>query len=161
MRFLKFFAVVCLLSGCATVSSSRNFISPGSLDDLAAESQQAMIVEPLSHSWARITTWERTNGRWQRVFWPMRAMVGRNGIAPLNEKREGDGRTPSGTYSVLTAFGYAPVFDTKLSYRQATENNFWVDDVNSSQYNQWVIGKPEANSFEEMKRKTTFINTGL
>lgn len=82
----------------------------------------------------------------------MQAMVGRHGIALLNEKKEGDGRTPSGVYPIGTAFGYAPSFDTKLAYRQVTENDFWIDDVDSPQYNQWVTGKPRASSFEKMRR---------
>jgi len=39
-----------------------------------------------------------------------------------------------------------------MPYRQATEDDFWVDDVNSEEYNQWVKGKPRAASWEKMKR---------
>src|SRR5438552_375474 len=84
-----------LLSGCATLSPSKNILPPQSLQNLPAETHQAIVVEPLNSSRARITTWERKDNQWRQVFWPMRAMVGRQGIAPLNEKREGDSRTPS------------------------------------------------------------------
>ncbi len=57
---------------------------------------------------------------------------------PLVEKKEGDGKTPSGIYPLGPAFGYASSMDTGLAYRQATDNDFWVDDVRSLQYNQWV-----------------------
>jgi len=90
----------------------------------------------------------------------MRAMVGRKGIAPLNEKREGDGRTPSGIYPIGPAFGYASSFNTKLVYRQSTKNDFWVDDVNSRQYNQWVTGTPDAKSFEKMHRSDDLYKYG-
>jgi L,D-peptidoglycan transpeptidase YkuD (ErfK/YbiS/YcfS/YnhG family) len=39
-----------------------------------------------------------------------------------------------------------------MAYRQATDNDFWVDDVNSGDYNQWVKGEPQAASWEKMKR---------
>jgi L,D-peptidoglycan transpeptidase YkuD (ErfK/YbiS/YcfS/YnhG family) len=39
-----------------------------------------------------------------------------------------------------------------MPYRQATEDDFWVDDVNSEDYNKWVKGKPNAASWEKMKR---------
>lgn len=119
------------------------------------------MVEPLTGSEAKVSTWEFKDRNWQPVFGSMAATVGRNGIAPLNEKREGDGRTPSGTYALGPAFGYAPALDTKLVYRQATDNDFWVDDVESSQYNQWVTGKPNAASFEEMRRKDDLYQIGV
>jgi L,D-peptidoglycan transpeptidase YkuD (ErfK/YbiS/YcfS/YnhG family) len=39
-----------------------------------------------------------------------------------------------------------------MPYRQATDDDFWVDDVNSEDYNKWVKGKPNAASWEKMKR---------
>jgi L,D-peptidoglycan transpeptidase YkuD (ErfK/YbiS/YcfS/YnhG family) len=39
-----------------------------------------------------------------------------------------------------------------MPYRQATEDDFWVDDVNSEDYNKWVKGKPNAASWEKMRR---------
>ena len=39
-----------------------------------------------------------------------------------------------------------------MPYRQATDDDFWVDDVNSEDYNKWVKGKPHAASWEKMKR---------
>ena len=39
-----------------------------------------------------------------------------------------------------------------MPYRQATDDDFWVDDVNSEDYNKWVEGDPNAASWEKMKR---------
>ena len=156
-----YFCILLFFGGCATLSPSQNIQPPASFSNLSKEVQQVIVVDPLKASYARITTWELKNGQWHPVFWPMKAMVGRKGVAPLNEKREGDGRTPSGTYALGTAFGYAASVKTKLSYRQATERDFWVDDVNSSQYNQWVTGIPEAKSFELMKRKDDLYAYGV
>jgi L,D-peptidoglycan transpeptidase YkuD (ErfK/YbiS/YcfS/YnhG family) len=39
-----------------------------------------------------------------------------------------------------------------MPYRQATDDDFWVDDVDSEDYNKWVKGKPNAASWEKMKR---------
>jgi L,D-peptidoglycan transpeptidase YkuD (ErfK/YbiS/YcfS/YnhG family) len=159
VKFIHCVSFLLLLSGCATLSSSKA-IPPAVLQTISAETQQAVIVEPHQSSRATITTWERRDGLWRKAFWPMRAVVGRKGIAPLNEKREGDGRTPSGIYAITTAFGYAPSFATKLDYRQSTANDFWVDDVESSQYNQWVRGKPNAKSFEDMRRNDDLYRYG-
>ena len=155
------FIFIACMSGCSLMPVSSNVSTSKYLAGLPSRNQQAVIVEPIVRSHARVTAWESKDGHWQEVFSPMRAMVGRSGIAPLNEKREGDGRTPSGTYALVLAFGYAPSIGTKLSYRQTTQNDFWVDDVNSSQYNQWVTGKPDASSFEEMKRKDDLYQYGV
>ena len=88
-------------------------------------------------------------------------MIGRNGIAPLGQKKEGDGRTPSGIYPLGSAFGYPVSIDTGLPYRQATDLDFWVDDTKSMQYNQWVHGTPIANSFEQMKRLDNLYQFGI
>jgi L,D-peptidoglycan transpeptidase YkuD (ErfK/YbiS/YcfS/YnhG family) len=50
------------------------------------------------------------------------------------------------------AFGYDPSIETKMPYRQATDDDFWVDDANSEDYNRWVKGEPKAASWEKMKR---------
>ena len=154
------FLVVACVSGCSLLPVSSDVPNSKYLTNLPANNQQVIIVEPVIRSYARVTTWEFKNGHWQSVFGPMRAMVGRNGIAPLDEKKEGDGQTPSGIYNLKLAFGYEDTIDTKLNYRQSTENDFWVDDIHSPQYNQWVVGKPNAASFEEMKRKDGLYKYG-
>ena len=42
--------------------------------------------------------------------------------------------------------------ETKLPYRQATADDFWVDDPASPQYNRWVSGKTDAKSFEKLRQ---------
>ena len=127
---------------------------------MPSDNRQAIVVKPLNASNARVTAFEFHDGRWYAVFWPMRATVGRRGVAPLNEKREGDGRTPSGIYDIGVAFGYAKTIPTQLVYHQTTDQDFWVDDVNSPEYNQWVKGTPKAASFELMKRKDDLYRYG-
>ncbi len=124
------------------------------LSTLPSDITQAVFVHPdsLIIYKATLTAWEKIDGEWKQIFDAMPAVIGRNGIAPLNEKKEGDGRTPSGIYRLGTAFGYEDSIDTKLTYRQATENDHWVDDPESPQYNQWITGATEAKSFENLKR---------
>lgn len=122
--------------------------------NLKADIEQALIVHPAPGTiyQASITAWEKNDTGWTQIFDSMPAVIGRNGMAPLKEKREGDGRTPSGIYRLSAAFGTQNKIDTKLTYRQVTENDHWVDDPESKQYNQWIVGEPEAKSFENLKR---------
>jgi hypothetical protein len=57
---------------------------------------------------AELTAYRRVGGQWRRVFWPWIAWIGRNGMAPPGAKREGDGRTPSGTFGFGFFFGVDP-----------------------------------------------------
>jgi len=147
------FLCICLINcGVASAADDRDDLL--ALLNLEADVEQALIVHPNPETiyQASLTAWEKTSGEWTQIFDSMPAVIGRNGMATLNEKREGDGRTPSGIYRLGTAFGYENNIDTKLSYRQVTENDHWVDDPESTQYNQWIIGPPEAKSFENLKR---------
>jgi L,D-peptidoglycan transpeptidase YkuD (ErfK/YbiS/YcfS/YnhG family) len=60
-------------------------------------------------------------------------------VAPLEEKREGDGRTPSGVYGFDFFFGVAADPGVKLPYRRITGRSIvWDDDPASPRYNTWV-----------------------
>jgi L,D-peptidoglycan transpeptidase YkuD (ErfK/YbiS/YcfS/YnhG family) len=97
-----------------------------------------------------LTIWECGNEGWTRVEGPIPCTIGRNRLAVAGEKREGDGRTPRGIFRLGLAFGSEPHVETKLDYRQATADDFWIDDPKSLQYNRWVHGKPAAKSFEKL-----------
>ena len=138
-------------------------LAPPVLKDLKYEVTQAVLVDsiPGNPTQAKLTTWQLDGDRWKPVFLPMTAVIGRVGFAPAGEKREGDGRTPSGVYWLGPAFGYAPHGETKLNYRQATDHDFWVDDPQSGQYNRWVSNVPKAKSFERMKRDDDLYKYGV
>jgi L,D-peptidoglycan transpeptidase YkuD (ErfK/YbiS/YcfS/YnhG family) len=127
--------------------------TPRSLEGLGPDIGQVIVVYPTKRSLdqANLNAWQRQQSGWHRVFFGS-AVIGKNGLAAAGEKREGDGKTPSGIYPIGPAFGYAPLIDTGLAYRQATDKDFWVDDARSMQYNKWVSGSPAATSFEKMKR---------
>ena len=153
----KLIFYLCLLtaSGCST-------ITPQSLQGLKATVCQTIIVSPIRKTAAQafLSAWQKEGNRWHRKFY-VSAVLGRNGLAAAGEKKEGDGKTPSGIYLLGPAFGYASSIDTGLSYRQATDNDFWVDDARSMQYNTWIRGTPLARSFERMKRPDDLYRYGI
>ncbi|KNY25957.1 ErfK/YbiS/YcfS/YnhG family protein [Pseudobacteroides cellulosolvens ATCC 35603 = DSM 2933] len=86
---------------------------------------------------ATLETFEKTGDVWERVFPPMNAVLGKNGFTC--NKIEGDGKSPIGVYKLQTCFGKYPNPSTLLPYRQTTENDTWVDDVDSLYYNTWQV----------------------
>jgi zinc D-Ala-D-Ala dipeptidase len=141
----------------------EEFQIPAVLNTLPINSAQAAIVEEKYRggSAATLSTWERRAEGWVRLQKNIDTTLGRNGLAPPGEKREGDSRTPSGIYALGDAFGYKTVIDTKIHYRQVNEDDYWVDDPNSVHYNTWVQGIPQAASFEHMKRQDHLYKIGI
>jgi L,D-peptidoglycan transpeptidase YkuD (ErfK/YbiS/YcfS/YnhG family) len=79
-----------------------------------------------------------TGGRRNIVFGPWTARIGYDGFAPPGKKREGDGRTPSGTYGFRFMFGVNRNPGVRYSYRRARAYDVWDDDPLSPLYNKWV-----------------------
>lgn len=109
-----------------------------------------------------ISSLERKSNRWQRVFPPMNGVIGRKGFASPGEKREGDGRTPSGVFPLGMVFGYEPSFPTRMPYRQATADDLWIDDTHAEDYNRWARrGSTQATSYERMRRDDDLYKYGI
>ena len=109
----------------------------------------------------KIHALQKNGDIWKRAFPAFSGTIGEKGFASADKKKEGDGKSPTGIFPLGTAFGYLPSVATKMPYRQATENDFWVDDVNSEDYNQWVKGRPKATSMEKMKREDDLYKYGI
>jgi len=154
IRSLLYFSLL-VLSGCAA-------IAPQTLQGLDSSIRQAILVGPVKNNsfQARLSAWQKQGIGWHRVFF-VSAVIGKNGLAAVGTKKEGDGKTPSGIYSLGPAFGYASSMATGLDYRQAGDSDFWVDDIQSVQYNQWVSGIPAARSFERMRRSDNLYQYGV
>lgn len=136
---------------------------PEALCHLDPSIHQAVVAEVVSDdfSMAYVSLWERQSGGWRLCSPLWQAGIGEQGIAPPGTKREGDGKTPLGIFSLHRAFGYADAATTGLAYRQAKEDDFWVDDPNSPFYNQWVTGDPSADSFEVLQRSDHLYKWGI
>lgn len=88
---------------------------------------------------ALLIAYERSAAGWRQVFGPWLANLGRNGVAPPGEKREGDGRTPSGAFGFDFMFGVNPNPGVKFPFRAITGTNIvWDDDPASPNYNRWI-----------------------
>ena len=62
--------------------------------------------------------------------------LGKNGVS--ENSCEGDYCTPKGIFSLGFAFGTENINNLNIEYRMLNKNCYWVDDPESSLYNQWV-----------------------
>ena len=106
----------------------------------ASAAAQLVTVTAASYraTYATLTAYRLSAGHRRRVFGPWTARIGRNGFAPPGLKREGDGRTPSGTFGFGFFFGVLPDPGVRFRYRQSQPYDFWDDDPASPHYNEWV-----------------------
>ena len=136
-----------------------------------------------------VTSWTSDKGslllfskvadRWRLEERGIPVMLGKNGlgwgsgvhrtVSDSPQKAEGDSKAPAGVFRLGPAFGYDtnPPADTSIPYRSITEDDYFVDDVQSDDYNRWVRldGNSETpqqmwNSWEEMKRADRLYELG-
>ena len=137
-------AAVLAICGCASAgvspASAAPPVRPAEVSAVRPVSGQLVTVTAASYgaTRAKLTAYQRENGRWSRVFGPWTAWIGRRGMAPPGAKREGDGRTPSGTFGFGFFFGVDPDPGVHFPYRRINEYDVWDDDPSSPLYNEWV-----------------------
>jgi L,D-peptidoglycan transpeptidase YkuD (ErfK/YbiS/YcfS/YnhG family) len=124
----------------AAASSAMPSARPAAAPAARRASGQLVTVTAAAYgaTQAELTAYQRVNGQWHRVFGPWIAWVGRNGMAPPGAKREGDGRTPSGTFGFGFFFGVDPNPGVHFPYRRIDAWDVWDDDPSSPLYNEWV-----------------------
>lgn len=155
------------------------------LDSLRLPEATQQVLLTLTPSWddsaGKLQRFEReAGGKWQTAGSPTPVMIGRTGLAwgvglhaePKGDdpqKVEGDGKATAGIFSLGTGFGYAEAASESVSYpyRTAGENDFFVDDAESPEYNQWVqlaetdLPGERWKSFERMRRPDTAYQWGV
>ena len=131
---LRSSVVVAVLA--ATVLSA-----PGLTMDAQARTTPAQVITvEVAHSTsthATVELWSRiAPGKYHRTHGPYQAHVGYNGV---DKTREGDGRTPTGVFTLTRAFGNHANNGTRLPYFQAGKRDWWDENPASSEHNEHVV----------------------
>ncbi|SBW11078.1 hypothetical protein KL86DPRO_70156 [uncultured delta proteobacterium] len=103
----------------------------------AREHDRLLVVLPEKAEKAKATlrAFAKKDGTWREVF-TAGGFVGYAGIATA--KKEGDGATPQGAFTLRRAFGTAENPGTRLPYTAIDAGDVWVDDPASRHYNTMV-----------------------
>lgn len=109
-------------------------------ETLAVLNCQQLIVTESSGTSAVISFYQKgSDGVWQSVDdLTTYGYVGRNGVS--GNSYEGSNETPAGLFPVGEAFYRNNKPETGLNSFQITPDTYWVDDIQSSLYNQKYIG---------------------
>ena len=136
--FFPLLAVVLLFSASGFSSKAEAAVSNASV--LKNEASQMSVVEAAkSSSSAILQRYVKQNGKWVKYSAPIQAVVGKSGVG---KGKEGDAKTPLGTYLLGTSFGWAPKPAGMIyPFKAAAKYDYWIDDVTSPDYNKWVTFK--------------------
>ena len=102
--------------------------------DCASQTDQIVLVDYTGGSKATLSVHEKVGGVWQQLF-ECPAYVGKNGIG---KTKEGDKKTPAGTYNLTTPFGIKADPGAQMAYTQVTKYHYWCGASDSGYYNQLV-----------------------
>ena len=135
----KFFsAVVALVIFFTANNLASAESSPEWVKNLleAKNATQMVVVAATSGSKAKVSMHEKDSARnWQQIM-KTDAFIGKNG---LGKTREGDSKTPVGTFIFNAAFGIYPDPGCAVPYTQVDENIYWSGDGREGKrYNEMV-----------------------
>lgn len=133
-----------LTSSKKTISIPEKLIQIGvintdSIDQIVIVSnQEKRGIQGMDYYKAFLSAYEKHNNRWIEAPIQCEVNIGVNGIAKLNEKKEGDKTTPSGFYPLPFVFGKDRDIKTKMEFRILNKTHVWVCDTLNPNYNQWI-----------------------
>ncbi len=169
--FIRLFLIMLMplsVTACFLAPTAHKFDTSAFLksqtNKIGKSTQILLAVDNSSFLFTRTTLYavEKREDNWQMAFEPFNAVIGKKGFAPPGEKKEGDGKTPSGIYSLKTTFGYNESIKTKMPYRQTLADDIWVDDPSANDYNHWTKRQEtSAASYEIMKRNDDLYKYGI
>ena len=121
-----------------------------------ATAEKVLAVSGTGDSTAEVQACEKWDGQYYSAM-NVDGYVGSNGIAAAGEKREGDGMTPSGVYSMGYGFGVKtePTQFHGLEYVTVTKDDVWVDGDAVKNYNT-MQKKSEGYSGESMYQSPAY-----
>lgn len=135
--------------------------------ELPAGSSQCLVG--IADNWdstsVSLRFYEKSDGRWVQRGDPWQGRLGKKGLAwglgihsvpaGASTKKEGDWRSPAGVFALGGAWGYEPAIrkHPRLSYRQITPRDLWVEDPASNHYNRHLILERDPSTPWEKKQQ--------
>ena len=143
LSWRSFPLVLALLAGAACLAPATAARAASSATVTSPSPRQRITVTASSYgtTYATLRVYQlsgSSNTKWVEVGGPWTARVGYNGVARPGAKREGDGKTPSGTYGFGFFFGVLANPGVHFPWRHAYAYDYWDDDPRSPLYNEWV-----------------------
>jgi L,D-peptidoglycan transpeptidase YkuD (ErfK/YbiS/YcfS/YnhG family) len=134
--------LLAVLAGVMPIGSAR---AAGAAPSGGTGVRQLITVTAASYTatYATLRVYQLSGTKRVLIFGPWTARVGYDGVAGPGKKREGDGKTPSGTYGLSFFFGVQPDLGFAFPFRHAYVYDYWDDNPASPRYNEWVDARKQ------------------
>ncbi|TDD66852.1 hypothetical protein E1293_38725 [Actinomadura darangshiensis] len=120
---------------CRALSHKQTRYEPGK-----AQHVVFAVAEGYGTTEVTVTECAKKGRSWKTVL-TTPGHVGRSGYAEPGAKREGDGKSPTGSYSLTEAFGEGDP-GTRLPYRRLRESgDCWGSTIGDERYNRYYRGE--------------------
>lgn len=129
---LAIFLTIIFVISIVTMSGNTVSVQAETIKSQREKVNQLIFVKYKGKSKADIILYKKANGKFKKVF-ACAGYVGKNGI---NKKREGDKKTPTGTYGFTKAFGIKSNPGSKIKYIKLNSYLYWSAD--RKYYNQMI-----------------------
>ena len=120
-----------------TSTSGDTVTLDGVVVQLRPETRQVLTVNHTRSYLARVTLWRLVGSEWSQML-RVTGRTGYGGLVPGDEREQGTGTTPLGTFPLLSSFGtHAGNSAWDLAHRRIRRGDYWVQDNRSDYYNRY------------------------
>jgi L,D-peptidoglycan transpeptidase YkuD (ErfK/YbiS/YcfS/YnhG family) len=130
---------LAVLAGLVPAASPAQAAALPDLLESKGDARQLIVVKAnnWSTSFARLEVWNKYSTGW-RLSASFPARLGSTGFEWASKRRQDDGSTPAGTFTITQTFGISPNPGTKMPFRRVWNNDYWVYDKRCpATYNTW------------------------
>jgi L,D-peptidoglycan transpeptidase YkuD (ErfK/YbiS/YcfS/YnhG family) len=140
MRLLALTLVGLAVAASAAARGERSAVCAPTFADRLETGSATQLITVVARTRAStqgsLRLWTKRGACWRQTAGPWTAWLGQRGTTPA--KREGDRRTPTGTFRFLrTMYGIAPSPGVHYAYRRVVCGDWWVEDPASPYYNRF------------------------
>ena len=173
----------CQATGLSLPSDPKNIIKEveenNKITNITIPKTTEQLIKVVTKDWntkdGKLQRYEKNKkGEWIKIGKSIDIVLGRNGLGwglGLHDipryakyiKREGDGKSPAGLFSLGNGFGYKNL-KINFPYEKYSRNNHCVDDSRSQFYNTIIDSRKvekDYKSFEYMKLRSNLYKYGI
>ncbi len=119
-------AIALGVTPSATAANQPDY-HPSQLANVDGADQVIVVTaDSWTTSYGTLRAYQRDGSGWRQVVEATPARLGWSGLAPERDRRQGTGKTPAGTFGLVSAFGRQADPGTSLAYRQVDRDDAWT-----------------------------------
>ena len=126
-KFLPTISIVICVAVFLPVGAKAQPAIPQSVLETRGTEQVVLVEAPRwSATQGTLRAFEKRGSNWVEVIPTVQAKLGYGGLVPGNKRVQGTGKTPTGTYGLISAFGTKKNPNGKIPYTKVSKYDAWT-----------------------------------